>query len=103
MISIKLCRLLLQGYLVEFNQLYEEFRGKKVGIYAVCAEPQNQVDECMKQLGLHYKVSKLGDAKRSKKRREEGNREKLERCMRICWLLLIQQVVYLMIASCTCM
>lgn len=44
-----------KGYLVEFNQLYEEFRGKKVGIYAVCAEPQNQVDECMKQLGLHYK------------------------------------------------
>ena len=56
-ISLKLCCPLLQGYLIEFNQLYEELRGKKVGIFAVCAQPQDQVDEAMKQWGLHYKVS----------------------------------------------
>ncbi len=47
----------MQGYLKEFNELYEELQGKKVEVFAVCAEPQAQVDKAMKEWGLKYRVS----------------------------------------------
>ena len=47
----------VQGYLKEFNELHEELQGKKVGIFAVCAQPQASVDKAMKEWGLKFTVS----------------------------------------------
>ena len=54
----------MQGYLKEFNELFEELQGKKVGIFAVCAEPQPLVNKAMEEWGLHFQV-----------RGKEGGRE----------------------------
>ena len=50
---------LWQGYLKEFNGLFEELQGKKVGVFGVCAEPQKLVDQTMKDWGLKFTVSRL--------------------------------------------
>ena len=48
--------LLLQGYLKEFNEFYEELEGKKVGIFGICAEPDPLPDQAVQEWGLKYKV-----------------------------------------------
>ena len=46
-----------QGYLKEFNELIEELREKKVGIFGICAEAQQDLaDQAVKDWGLHYQV-----------------------------------------------
>ena len=45
----------MQEYLKQFNELFEELKAKKVGVMAVCAQPQDKVDEMMKD--LKFKVS----------------------------------------------
>jgi peroxiredoxin len=51
----------LQEYLKQFNELFEELQSKKVGVMAVCAQPQDKVDEMEKKLNLKFKVSILFD------------------------------------------
>ena len=46
----------LQAYLAEFNEFWEELKAKNVGIFGICAEPQNLVDRTMTEWNLHYKV-----------------------------------------------
>ena len=48
---------LLQEYLKQFNELFGELQSKKVGVMAVCAQPQDKVDEMVKQCDLKFKVS----------------------------------------------
>lgn len=50
---------LVQEYLKQFNELFEELQSKKVGVMAVCAQPQDKVDEMEKKLNLKFKVSTL--------------------------------------------
>ena len=45
-----------QAYLKQFNELFEELQAKKVGIFAVCAQPQAPVDKIMDTCQLKYKV-----------------------------------------------
>jgi peroxiredoxin len=47
-------------YFKEFNELFEELQGKKVGIFGVCAQPQRFVDQTMKDWGLKFTVRILG-------------------------------------------
>jgi len=47
---------LLQNYLKEFANLFEEFKEKDVAIFAVCAEPQDQADRMEQELSLPYKA-----------------------------------------------
>lgn len=47
----------LQAYLAEFNEFWEELKAKNVGIFGICAEPQNMVDRTMTEWNLHYKVT----------------------------------------------
>ena len=47
---------LLQEHLKEFAQLFEEFKEKDVGVFAVCAEPQDQADNMERELSLPFKV-----------------------------------------------
>ena len=49
----------LQEYLKQFNELFGELQSKKVGVMAVCAQPQDKVDDMMKQHDLKYKVAKM--------------------------------------------
>lgn len=49
----------MQEYLKQFNELFEELQSKKVGVMAVCAQPQDKVDEMEKKLNLKFKVSTL--------------------------------------------
>ena len=37
--------------------MVEEIRGKGLGFFAVCAEPQSAVDQFMKDLNLDFTVS----------------------------------------------
>lgn len=53
----------LQGYLKEFNELLEEFRGKNVGIFGVCAQPQELVDKAVREWELNFTVSERGERK----------------------------------------
>ena len=46
----------MQEHLKEFAQLFEEFKEKDVGIFAVCAEPQDQADNMERELSLPFKV-----------------------------------------------
>lgn len=46
----------LQEYLKQFNELFGELQAKKVGVMAVCAQPQDKVDDMMKQCDLKFKV-----------------------------------------------
>ncbi len=46
----------LQAYLAEFNEFWEELKAKNVGVFGICAEPQNLVDRTMTEWNLHYKV-----------------------------------------------
>ena len=46
----------LQEYLKQFNELFGELQAKKVGVMAVCAQPQDKVDDMMKQCELKFKV-----------------------------------------------
>ena len=48
---------LLQEYLKQFNELFGELQSKKVGVMAVCAQPQDKVDEMVKPCDLKFKVS----------------------------------------------
>ena len=45
-----------QGYLTEFNQLYEELQGKGVEVYAITAQTQDLVDQLRRDLNLQFKV-----------------------------------------------
>ena len=46
-----------QSYLKDFNDLFEELREKKVGIFGICAEAQQELaDQAVKDWGLHYQV-----------------------------------------------
>ena len=45
-----------QGYLTEFNGLYEEFKGKGVELYAITAQLQEDTDRFMKEYNLRFKV-----------------------------------------------
>ena len=46
-----------QAYLKEFNELYEELKGKNVGIFAICAEDtQAKADQAVREWGLQFKV-----------------------------------------------
>ena len=47
---------LLQNYLIDFNQMIEDIKGKGVGFFAVCAEPQAPVDKMMKDHDLGFTV-----------------------------------------------
>ena len=47
---------LLQDYLKEFAQLFEEFKEKDVAIFAVCAEPQDQAEKMEREFSLPFKV-----------------------------------------------
>ena len=49
----------LQEYLKQFNELFGELQAKKVGVMAVCAQPQDKVDEMMKAHELKFKVSSI--------------------------------------------
>ena len=49
----------LQEYLKQFNELFGELQAKKVGVMAVCAQPQDKVDETMEKHVLKFKVSPL--------------------------------------------
>ena len=49
----------LQAYLAEFNEFWEELKAKNVGIFGICAEPQNLVDRTMTEWNLHFKVRKI--------------------------------------------
>ena len=49
--------LLLQEYLKQFNELFEELQAKKVGVMGVCAQPQDKVDEMKKKSDLKFEVS----------------------------------------------
>ncbi len=39
--------------------MLEELQGKNVGVFAVCAEPQKQVDEAVAEWGLKFPVSSI--------------------------------------------
>ena len=45
-----------QGYLSEFNALYEELQGKGVEVFAVTAQDQDQADKMMTNYNLRFKV-----------------------------------------------
>lgn len=55
-----MCFSSLQVYLKEFNELFEELQGKRVGIFGVSAEPQRFVDQAMKEWGLKFMVRRGG-------------------------------------------
>ena len=50
-----------------------------MGIYAVTAQPQDQVDEAMKQWGLHFKVGRQPWTSRRKWRNAKIKGERKER------------------------
>ncbi len=46
----------MQTHLQEFNKFFDELQEKKVGIFAVCAQDQGEVDETMKEWELKFQV-----------------------------------------------
>lgn len=48
--------LLIQSYLKSVNDLWEEFVGHKVVVFAVCGQPKEEVDLMMSKNNLKFKV-----------------------------------------------
>ena len=46
----------IQSYLKSVNDLWEEFVGHKVGVFAVCGQPKEEVDLMMSENNLKFKV-----------------------------------------------
>lgn len=50
------CDFFVQSYLKSVNDLWEEFEGCKVGVFAVCGQPKGEVDLMMSENNLKFKV-----------------------------------------------
>ena len=46
-----------QEYLLQFNELWEELDSRKVGVFGICAQPQDQVDKMVSENSLKFQVS----------------------------------------------
>ena len=50
------CIAFSQAYLTQFNELYEEMQGKRVGVFGITAQLQDQVDFAVKELNIRFQV-----------------------------------------------
>jgi len=46
-----------QEYLLQFNELWEELNSRKVGVFGICAQPQDQADKMVSENSLKFQVS----------------------------------------------